>query len=144
MKSAIREEIKSRLNWGNACDHSVQSVLSSRLLSKNVKIKILRTIFLPVVWYGCEPLSFILKEENGQSVFENRVLKKIFGSKQVDFRSEWRILHSETLYKYYQRGKIKENIMFWAYGRVYVWGGGKVILGSDGEAWGKETTWKIA
>jgi len=50
----IQEEIKHRLRSGNACCHSVQNVLSSSLQSKNLKIKIYRTIILPVVFYGCE------------------------------------------------------------------------------------------
>jgi len=50
----IQEEIKSRLKLGNACYHAVQNLLSSRLLSKNLKIKIYRTITLPVVLYACE------------------------------------------------------------------------------------------
>ena len=50
----IREEIKSRMKSGNACYHSVQNLLSSSLLSKNLKITIYRTIILPVVLYGCE------------------------------------------------------------------------------------------
>jgi hypothetical protein len=53
-QTSIQEEIKRRLNSGNACYHSVQKLLSSRLLSKNVKIIIYRTIVLPVVWYGRE------------------------------------------------------------------------------------------
>jgi hypothetical protein len=53
-QNCIREEIKSRLNSGNACYHPVQSLLSSRLLSRNVKVKIYKTIILPVVLYGCE------------------------------------------------------------------------------------------
>jgi len=53
-QNSIQEEIKSRLKLGNACYHSVQNLLSSRLLSKNLKIKIYRTIILPVVLYGCE------------------------------------------------------------------------------------------
>jgi len=53
-QNSIAEEIKSRLKSGNACYHSVQNLLSSRLLSKNLKIKIYRTIILPVVLYGCE------------------------------------------------------------------------------------------
>jgi len=53
-QNSIPEEIKSRLRFGNACYHSVQNLLSSRLLSKNLKIKIYRTIILPVVLYGCE------------------------------------------------------------------------------------------
>ena len=55
--NSIAEEIKSRLTSGNACYHSVQNLLSSRLLSKNLKIKIYRTIILPVVLYGCETWS---------------------------------------------------------------------------------------
>jgi hypothetical protein len=55
--------LKSRLNSGNACYHSVQSLLSSRLLSRNVKVKIYKTIILSVVLYGCETLSLMLREE---------------------------------------------------------------------------------
>jgi hypothetical protein len=50
----IQEEIKRRLSLGNACYHSVQSLLSSRLLSKNLKMRIYNTIILPVILYGCE------------------------------------------------------------------------------------------
>jgi hypothetical protein len=57
----MHEEIKSRLNSGNACYHSVQSLLSSRLLSRNVKVKIYKTIILPVVLYGCETWSLTLR-----------------------------------------------------------------------------------
>jgi hypothetical protein len=53
-QNCIHEQIKSRLNSGNACYHSVQSLLTSRLLSRNVKVKIYKTIILPVVLYGCE------------------------------------------------------------------------------------------
>jgi len=53
-QNSIPEEIKSRLRSGNACYHSVKNLCSSRLLSKNLKIKIYRTIILPVVLYGCE------------------------------------------------------------------------------------------
>jgi hypothetical protein len=54
-QNCIHEEIKCKLNSGNACYHSVQSLLSSRRLSRNVKVKIYKTIILPVVLYGCEP-----------------------------------------------------------------------------------------
>ena len=53
-QNTILEEIKSRLKSGNACCHSMQNLLSSSLLSKTLKIKIYRTIILPVVLYGCE------------------------------------------------------------------------------------------
>jgi len=73
-QNSIQEEIKSRLKSGNACYHSVQNLLSSNLLSKNLKIKIYRTIILPVVLYGCETWSLTLREERRLRVFENRVL----------------------------------------------------------------------
>jgi hypothetical protein len=62
-QNCIHEENKSRLNSGNACYHSVQSLLSSRLLFRNVKVKIYKTIILPVVLYGCETWSLTLREE---------------------------------------------------------------------------------
>jgi len=77
------EVIKSRLKAGNACYYSVQSLLSSTLLSKNLKIKIYRTIFLPVVLHGCETWALTVREERKLRVFENRVLRRIFGSKRT-------------------------------------------------------------
>jgi hypothetical protein len=71
----IQEEIKRRLNSGNSCYHSVQNLLSSRLLSKNVKVKIYKTIILFVVLYGCETWSLTVWEEHKLRVFENRVLR---------------------------------------------------------------------
>ena len=77
-QNSIAEEIKNRLRSGNACYHSVQRLLSSRLLSKNLKIKIYRTIILPVVLYRCETWSLTLREERKLRVFENMVLRRIF------------------------------------------------------------------
>jgi len=77
-QNSIPEEIKSRLRPGNAYYHSVQYLLSSKLLSKNLKIKIYRTIILPVVLHGCETWSLILKEERKLRVFESMVLRRIF------------------------------------------------------------------
>jgi hypothetical protein len=77
----IQEEIKRRLNSGNACYHSVQNCLSSHLLSRNIKIRIYKTIILPVVLYGCETWSLTLREEHRLRVFENGVLR-IFGPKK--------------------------------------------------------------
>jgi hypothetical protein len=81
-QNSIQEEIKSRLKPGNACYHSVQNILSSNLLSKNLKIKIYRTIILPVVLYGCETWSLTLREECRLRVSENRVLRRILGPKR--------------------------------------------------------------
>jgi hypothetical protein len=78
----FQEEIKSRLNSGNACYHSVQNLLSFHLLSKNLKIRIYKTIMLPVVQYGCETWSLTLREEHRLRVFENRVLRRIFEPKR--------------------------------------------------------------
>jgi hypothetical protein len=74
----IQEEIKKRLNSGNAHYHSVQNILSSRLLSKNIKVY--KTIILPVVLHGCETWSLTLRDEHRLRAFENRVLR-IFGPK---------------------------------------------------------------
>jgi hypothetical protein len=72
-QNCIHEEIKSRLNSGNACYHSVQSPLSSRLLSRNVMVKIYKTIILPVVLYGCETWSLTLRKEHRLRVFEKNI-----------------------------------------------------------------------
>jgi hypothetical protein len=78
-QNCMNEEIKSGLNSGNACYHSVQSLLSSHLLSRNIKVKIYKTIILPVVLYGCETWSLTLREEHRLRVFQNRVQRRIFG-----------------------------------------------------------------
>ena len=65
-----------------ACSHSVENLLSSRLLSKHLKIKIYGTIILRVVLYGCETWSLTLREERKLRVFENRVLRRIFGPRR--------------------------------------------------------------
>ena len=75
----------------------MQNHLSSTLLSKKLKIKIYRTIILPVVLYGCETLSLILREERRLRVFENKVLRRVFGSKRDEVTGEWRKLHNESL-----------------------------------------------
>ena len=81
-QNSIQQEIKSRLKSGNACYHLLQNLLSYSLLSENVKIKIYRIIFLPLVLYGCETWSRTLREERRLRGFENRVLRRIFGPKR--------------------------------------------------------------
>ena len=71
-QNSIQEEIKSILKLRIACYYSVQNLLSSSLLSKTLKIKMYRTIILPVVLYGCETWSLTLREERRLRVFENR------------------------------------------------------------------------
>jgi hypothetical protein len=92
------EEIKRRLNSGNAWYHSVQKLLSFCLLSKNVKIRIYKTIILPAVLYGCETWSLTLREKHRLRVFETRVLRRICGPKRDEVIGGWRKLYNEELY----------------------------------------------
>jgi len=96
-QNSIQEEIKSRLKSGNACYYSVHNIFSSSLLSKNLKTKIYRNIILLVVLYGCETWSLTMMEERRLSVFENRVLRRVFGPKRDEVTGEWRKLHNEEL-----------------------------------------------
>jgi len=75
----------------------VQDLLSSSLLSKNLKTKIYRTIILSVVLYGCESWSLTFRKERRLRVFENRVLRKVFGPKRDEVTGELRKLHNEEL-----------------------------------------------
>jgi len=82
----VGKQIKS----GNAYCHSVQNHSSSSLLCKNIRIKIRRSIILPVVLDGYETWSLTLMEERRLRVFENRVLRRIFGSTRDEVTKEWR------------------------------------------------------
>jgi len=88
------------------------------LLSKNLKIKIHRTIILPVVLYGCETWSLTLREERKLGVFENMVLRRIFGPRRDEVTGEWRRLHNEELNDLYPSPNIVRVIklrrMRWA------------------------------
>jgi len=105
-QNCIAEEIKSRLIPESACYHSMQNLLSSRLLSKNLKIQIYRNIILPIVLYGCETWSLTLREERKLRVFENRVLRRIFEPRRDEVTGEWRRLHNEELNDLYSSPNI--------------------------------------
>jgi hypothetical protein len=102
-QNLFQDEIKMRLNSGNAYYHSVHNLLASCLnllasclMSKKVKIRrIYKTIILPVVLYGSETWSLTLREEHRLRVFENRVLRRIFGPKMDEVMGRWRKLLNE-------------------------------------------------
>jgi hypothetical protein len=113
----IHDKIKSRLNSGNTCYYSVQNLLFSCLISKNLKIKTYKTVILPVVLYECETWSLTLRDEHRLKVFENRVLRRIFGPK-MDEDGSWRKLDNDELHSLYSLPNtvsvIKSRRMRWA------------------------------
>ena len=92
--------------------------MSSRLLVKNFKIKIYKTIILPAVLYGCEAWSLTLREECVIRVFEHRILRSIFGPKK-NANTERRGLHSEEVYSWYRSSNIVRVVKF----RRLIWVG---------------------
>jgi hypothetical protein len=88
------------------------------LLSRNVKAKMYKTIILPVVFYGCQTWSLTLREQHKLRVFENRVLRRMFGPKRDEVTGEWRNLYSGELHNLYSSPdiirQIKSRGMRWA------------------------------
>jgi len=107
------------------------------LLSKKLKIKIYRTIILPVVLYGCETWSLTLREELRLSVFENRVLRRVFGPKRDEVTGEWRKLQNEELSDLYSL----PNILRVVKSRRIRWAGhvARMAEGCTGFWWGDLT-----
>ncbi|KAJ4445342.1 hypothetical protein ANN_07147 [Periplaneta americana] len=104
-----REEIKHRINMGIACYYSVEKLLSSSLLSKNLKVTVYKTVIISVL-YGCETWTLTLREEQRLRVFENNVPRKIFGAKSDEVKAEWRKLHNTELHALYSSPDIIRNI----------------------------------
>jgi len=96
-QNSIQKEIKSRLQLGNALRHSVENLVSSSVLPKNTKIKMNDTVILTVVMYEGETWSLTLWEVRRLKLFENRVLRRIFGLARDEVTVEWRKLHNEEL-----------------------------------------------
>ena len=107
----MQEEIKSGLQAGNACYHSVQKLLSSSFLSKNLSIKVYIIIILFFLLYGCETWSHTLREERRLRVYENRVLRIMFVPKRARATRVWTKLHNEELTQYLSGDKIEKNEM---------------------------------
>jgi hypothetical protein len=105
-QNPIQEEIKRRMNSGNVCYHSVQNLLSSHLLSKNIKIGIYKTIILSMVLCWCETWFLTLREDRRLRVLENRVLRRTFGPKRDEVMGDWRKLHNEELHNLYSSPNI--------------------------------------
>jgi hypothetical protein len=102
---------------GNNLCHSVQNLLSSRLLSININIRIYKNIILPVVLYGCETWSLTLREEHRLRVSENKVQKRVFEPKRDEVIGGWRkLLNGELFVKYNRKDQVKEDEMGRAYG----------------------------
>ena len=104
-------------------------IMSSGLLSKNLKIKIYRTIILPVTLYGCETWSLILREERKPRVSENMVLRRIFGPGRDEVTVEWRRLHNEELNYLYSSPNIVRVIK----SRRMRWVGHVARMGQEGD-----------
>jgi hypothetical protein len=98
-----------------------------QVASKNLKIKIYRTIILPVVLYGCETWSLTLREERMLRVFENRVLRRVFGPKRDEVTVEWRKLHNEELNDLYSLPNIVQVVK----SRRMRWAGNVARMGDD-------------
>jgi hypothetical protein len=103
---------------GNARYHSVQTLLSSLLLSNNINIRIYKSIILPVLLEWCETLSLTLREQHRLRLFENIVLRRIFGAKRDEATGDWRKLHNKELHNLYSSPNIirmiKSRSMRWA------------------------------
>ena len=95
---------------GNVFYYSLGKILSSHLLSKKLKVKTYKTIILLVVLYGCETWSLTLREEHRLWVFENKVLRKIFGAKRDEITGEWRKLHNAELHALYSLPNISRDL----------------------------------
>ncbi|KAJ4434248.1 hypothetical protein ANN_22798 [Periplaneta americana] len=119
----------------NACYYSVEKLFSCSLLSKNLKVRIYKTVILPVVLYGCETWTVTLREEQRLRVFENKVLAKMFGAKRDEVTGGWRKLQNAELHALYSSPDIIRNIK----SRRLRWAGHVARMGDSRNAYSLET-----
>jgi hypothetical protein len=117
-QNCMNEEINSRLNSGNASYHLIESLFSSHLLLRNIKVEVYKTIIVPFVLYGCDTSSLILRQEHRLRVFENSFVRRIFLPQRDEVTGEWRKLHSEEHHDLYlspdSMKQIESRRMRWA------------------------------
>ncbi|KAJ4438790.1 hypothetical protein ANN_14741 [Periplaneta americana] len=120
-----------RRNEGSRFAGMRNKLLSSSLLSKNLKVRIYKTVILPVLLYGCETWTLTLREEHRLRVFENKVLRKIFGAKRDEVTEEWRKLHNTELHALYSSPDIIRNLK----SRCLRWAGHVARMGESRNAY---------
>jgi len=125
-QNSIHEEIQSRMQSGNSCYHSVQNLLSSTLLSKNIKTKTCTTVILPVSWYGCEAWSLTKEETQAEDVWEGIWDQKRWGNREAEKTIQQGTSSSILLTKY-SAHQINTNEMGNA--RGHIWGTQNVHTG---------------
>ena len=126
-QNSIPEEIKSRLKLGNVCYHSVQNLLSSRLLSKTYISRYIELQFCPWFCMAAKPGRWHWGRNAGRGCFDNRVLRKAFGPKRDEVTGEWRKLHNEELNDLYSL----PNIVRMVKSRRMRWAGHVACMGED-------------
>jgi hypothetical protein len=100
-------------------------------MSRNIKVKIYKTIILPFVLYGCETCSLTLREEHRLRVFENMVLRRMFGPRRDEVTGEWKKLHNEELHILYSSPNVIRQIK----SRRIKWAGHVACLGEEGQVY---------
>jgi hypothetical protein len=139
-QNLIQDEIKRRLSSSNACCNSVQNILSSRLLSKNLKSIIYAFIIFPEFLYGCEIWSLALWEEHRLKMVQKRGPRRIFGLKRNEVVGGWRNPHNKELHDLYSSPNtygIIKSTRIGGRGMWREWGRRGLPVG-----YGKETRWK--
>lgn len=108
--NSIKIEIESRIQKANKCYYSLLTVFKSKLISRNTKLQVYKSLIIPVLTYGSETWTLTKKEENRLRVFERKILRKIFGPIRDRISDEWRLLNNNEIYKLYKDSDIVAKI----------------------------------